>query len=276
VARPERVSAPPTPQAPAPALAGGRILLAEDNVVNRKVAMAVLNNLGYRADAVTNGVEALALLRQEPFDLVLMDVQMPEMDGFEATARIRDPASGVLRPRVPVVAMTAHALSGDRERCLAAGMDDYVSKPIEAATLAAVIARQLSRRGPEAVAAQPQAAAQGRPAVFDRDALMLRLEGDAALCEELLGLFRREVPEQLQAIRDGIATRDLKQVAIQAHSIRGSSCNLGAMAICGAAEALEAAARAGHTDQVQEQFVLMETEIARFEQQMAVAPIPPA
>lgn len=118
-----------------------RILLAEDNSVNQKVALAILKKLGYCAEAVGDGAEAIAALRTVPYDLVLMDCEMPVMDGFAATAAIRDTGSGVLNPQVPVIALTAHAAEGDRNRCLAAGMNDYIPKPIQPATLAAVLER---------------------------------------------------------------------------------------------------------------------------------------
>jgi len=114
-----------------------RIMLAEDNIINQKVALKILENLGYHADAVANGKEALNALETLSYDLVLMDVQMPEMDGFEATKKIRDSESAFRN--LPVIAMTAQAMKGDREKCLKAGMDDYVSKPVRPQELEEVI-----------------------------------------------------------------------------------------------------------------------------------------
>jgi signal transduction histidine kinase/CheY-like chemotaxis protein len=127
-----------------------RILLAEDNITNQRVALGILKRLGLHADAVANGAEALKALENVPYDLVLMDVQMPEMDGLEATRQIRQPRSTVLNPRIPVIAMTAHTMQGDRARCLEAGMDDYVSKPVMPQALATVLAKWLPVRDAEA------------------------------------------------------------------------------------------------------------------------------
>jgi CheY-like chemotaxis protein len=122
-----------------------RILVAEDNPVNQKVAQAILRKMGIRADVVANGQEAINELRIIPYDLVLMDCQMPEIDGFEATSFIRKEASGVLNPDIPIVAMTASTMQGDRERCIRAGMNDFVAKPVKPGELAEVLARWLAK-----------------------------------------------------------------------------------------------------------------------------------
>jgi len=121
-----------------------RILLAEDNIVNQKLAMKLLDKFGFSADIVTNGKEAVKALETEPYDIVLMDIQMPEMDGVEATKVIRDPSSHVKRHDVSIIAMTANAMKGDKEKYLAAGMDSYISKPIHPETLRNVVEEQLS------------------------------------------------------------------------------------------------------------------------------------
>ncbi len=131
-----------------------RILVAEDNVVNQKVALRILQKLGYQADAVADGREALHALEKIPYDLVLMDVQMPQMDGFEATGIIRDPASSVRKHDIPVIAMTAHAMKGDREKCLDAGMDDYISKPVTALALNDILEKYLPGDAASTVPAQ--------------------------------------------------------------------------------------------------------------------------
>ena len=147
---PEVAAAAPPPPRPAPdskggALEGRRVLVVEDNSTNRLVATRLLQRLGVVAETAVDGVDALARLRSAPFDLVLMDVQMPEMDGLEATRRIRAGEPGVPNPGLPIVALTAHAMAGDREACLAAGMDDYLSKPIDPARLREVLVRWLDR-----------------------------------------------------------------------------------------------------------------------------------
>ena len=136
-----------------------RILLAEDNVVNQKVALRILEGLGFRADVVANGMEALSALASIPYDLVLMDVQMPEMDGFEATCLIRDPKSDVRNHDIPIIAMTAHAMKGDREKCLEVGMNDYISKPVTPAALDKILQKYFDVHAPRNDCTPPSKAA---------------------------------------------------------------------------------------------------------------------
>ncbi|NLA74245.1 MAG: response regulator, partial [Deltaproteobacteria bacterium] len=122
-----------------------RILLVEDNVINRKLGLKMIEKFGFRADCAANGIEAIKALESFKYDIVLMDVQMPEMDGLEATRIIRDPGSSVLDHNVKIIAMTAHAMQGDRERCINAGMDDYTNKPIRPQELLDAIERQIQK-----------------------------------------------------------------------------------------------------------------------------------
>ena len=249
-----------------------RILLAEDNLTNQQVALGILRKLGLQADAVADGAEAVASLERVPYDLVLMDVQMPEMDGLEATRRIRDPGSAVLHHGIPIIAMTAHAMQGDRERCLEAGMDDYVTKPISPQALAEAIDRWLPRdaadpapRVPATAAAadSPPAVQQASPAaaagvepspaegavlVFDRAGLMTRVMGDPALARIVADGFLKDVPRLIDILRDGLRSGDTQTAVRHAHSIKGASANVGGEALRGVAEAIELAVAAGDLD----------------------------
>jgi CheY-like chemotaxis protein len=143
-AAPEKTAPPPgPPPVPALALSSARILVAEDNVVNQKVALLHLQRLGYKADVAADGRAAIAAVGQQPYDLVFMDCQMPEIDGYEATRQIRARETSGGAPRLPIVAMTAGALAGDREACLAAGMDDYIAKPVRQDELRQILQRHL-------------------------------------------------------------------------------------------------------------------------------------
>ena len=173
------------------------VLLAEDNITNQQVALNILRKLGLRADAVANGAEALKALEAISYDLVLMDVQMPVMDGFEATRQIRSSQSAVRNPQVPIIAMTANAMQGDREKCLEVAMNDYVSKPVSPQSLAAVLEKWLPHKnGDEVPAADedpPITAApipeMGGSVVFDRAGMLARLMGDAALMQSVSRAF---------------------------------------------------------------------------------------
>jgi PAS domain S-box-containing protein len=224
-------------RAEAPAVRfSGRVLVAEDNAVNQRVAVAQLGKLGVHADVAADGVEALAALARLPYDVVLMDCQMPEMDGYQATRELRrrEGARGEQR-RLPVIAMTANALDGDRERCLAAGMDDYLAKPVHIEALTRALARFLveDRSGagaPERLRARGPDGGSAQAAVDPAAVLRLRREiGDDAVVDDLLRLFAAEAPPQCGEISEAHALGDADRLRRLAHRLRGSSQLLGAL-----------------------------------------------
>ena len=229
-----------------------RILVAEDNITNQQVAVAVLKKLGLRAEVAANGAEAVKALETIPYDLVLMDVQMPEMDGFEATRQIRDPQSHVLDHRVPILAMTAHAMQGDREKCLKAGMDDYVTKPIDVPALIAALDKWLKPTGEgnrllDGENKEPAAASirEEEPPVFDRAALLDRVMNDEELARVVIEGFLDDLPGQIQQLKDSVMAGDARQVEQQAHKIKGAAATAGGEALRAVALAVEQAGKAG-------------------------------
>jgi two-component system sensor histidine kinase/response regulator len=221
-----------------------RVLLADDNPVNQKLAVSLLTKRGHGVVVAGNGREALAALDRQAFDVVLMDVQMPEMDGLEATAAIRrrEQATGT---HVPIIAMTAHAMKGDRERCLGAGMDGYLTKPVRAEALFAAIG-DLAPKGPapqngEDAADEPP----GGESVLDVDEALDRLGGDRELFRDLAATFLDQLPRWMGAIREGVGRGDAGQLKAAAHPLKGSLGTFGAKAAADAALRLEAMARAG-------------------------------
>ena len=211
-----------------------RVVVAEDNRVNQLVVSRLLEGLGHIVTMCANGREAVTAVDRERPDVVMMDVQMPEMDGFAATAEIRRAeAAAPGAPRLPIIALTAFAMTGDRERCLAAGMDDYLSKPI--------------KRGPLAAALQ-RAAGAAAPA-FDVTGALAYTGGNRELLAELLGIFAEDAPGQVRAIEVAVRAADAEALAVAAHALKGSLRALGATAAAALAEELEALGRgAGSLD----------------------------
>jgi CheY-like chemotaxis protein/HPt (histidine-containing phosphotransfer) domain-containing protein len=229
-----------------------RILVVEDNTTNQQVAMGILQKLGLRVEVAANGIEALHALESIPYDLVLMDVQMPVMDGLAATRQIRDPQSGVLNHQVPIIAMTAHALHGDQKKCLQAGMDDYVTKPVEVSALVAALEKWLPTRGegrqPLAGDTKEEAAAapgKESPPVFDRAGLMKRLMNDEELARVVIEGFLGDLPGQIKQLRSYAAAGEVRRVEQQAHRIKGASATVGGEALCALVTALEQAGQDG-------------------------------
>jgi PAS domain S-box-containing protein len=193
-----------------------RILVAEDDSINQMVAEGFLLQLGYCVDIVENGREALRLLAEHDYSLVFMDCQMPEMDGLEATAVIRDPGSNMRNHSVPIIALTANALKGDRERYLAAGMDDYLAKPLCLDSLAEVLAKWLA------------AAPRNEAHIFDEAGLLKRHQGNHALAREIALLFTAKAPKYIAVIRESLAEGNCPAVQQQAHMLKGAAATLGA------------------------------------------------
>ena len=215
-----------------------RVLVAEDNVTNREVALAQLRKLGYRGEAVVNGAEAVDAVARGGYDLVLMDCSMPVMDGFEATRLIR--ASG--HSGIPIVAMTADAMPADRERCLRDGMNDYIAKPVDMNQLRAVLARWLVETRNGETDPEPEA-------VFHAEPLLERLLGDRALAVVVLTGFLEDFPVQLNKLRERLKDGDAEGARAQAHLLKGAAATGGAAGLRDIALALEQAARAGHLDE---------------------------
>ncbi len=224
-----------------------RVLVAEDDITNQKVALAILSKLGCRADAVANGNEALASLRRIRYDLLLLDCQMPELNGYETAARIRDPRSGVCHPTIPVVALTAHAMKGEREKCLAAGMNDYLPKPVHPGTIAAMLDKWLGRAAPTAVP-------------FDQEDLFDRLMGDREIARVVIETFIDDIPRQLAALESHLRAGDAAGAHQRAHSIKGAAANVSSPALQHVAAAMQEAGKAGDLRTMAARFPELESQ----------------
>ncbi len=246
-----------------------RILVAEDNQVNQKVARRIIEKLGYSADTVANGREAVSAIQQIPYDLVLMDGQMPEMDGVEATRAIRALEDGTGR-HTPIVALTAHAMEGDRERYLHAGMDDYLAKPLEPSELAKMIEYHLNKK----IMGAPHEARlckRTRKPVFNQRALLARLDNDIELAEELVQVFLADSEEQTLRIREAFAARDGVKLERHAHTLKGSASNLEAGDIADISKSLQSFASAGDWDSAAVCIGDLEQAFQRFKSAVAVS-----
>jgi len=233
-----------------------RILLADDNITNQQVALAMLTKMGLRADAVADGAEALQALDDIPYSLVLMDVRMPNMDGLEATRRIRseeyrtpDRASLTEGHRLPVIAMTASAMQGDREKCLEAGMNDYITKPVTPQALADVLQKWLpksgTRRDGNANGRSNLPAAVESASIFDVTGLLGRLMGDKQLAVRILDSFLEDMPRQLLSLSKFVEAGSAQDIENQAHRIKGASASVGGTGMQAVALEMEMAGRSG-------------------------------
>jgi PAS domain S-box-containing protein len=243
-----------------------RILLVEDNVVNQRLTVWMLQKWGHSVVVAGSGQAALAALAREPFALVLMDVQMSDMDGLATTAAIRaqEQSTGA---HVPIIALTAHAMQEDREQCLAAGMDAYLSKPLQAQQLFQLIDRLVPCTLPMSELACANAPAS---AVFDPHATLARVHGDSAMLQEVIQLFCAETPELLAAARAAITRGDSQALQRAAHALKGTVRSFGAQAAGAAALRLEVMGRSGDLTQAALACAALEQEVAALERALAV------
>jgi CheY-like chemotaxis protein/HPt (histidine-containing phosphotransfer) domain-containing protein len=255
---------------------GIRILLAEDDATNQKVALHILKKFGYRADAAVNGQEVLKALEKVSYDIVLMDIQMPVMDGYTATHRIRelelkaqqvklnkndseDLSDSEIQllahsGRIPIIAMTAHAMKGDREKCIAAGMDDYTPKPINPEELLEKIEKwtrvEQNVSSPEAEIQkermQPETSEETQP--LDLENALERAMGDKDFLKMLLGGFIQELPDQIESLKVAVAGTDMVALTEHAHKLKGAAANLSAYGVSSAAKSLEDIGRSQNMD----------------------------
>ncbi len=244
---------------------GERILVAEDNLINREVIGAQLGKLGYKSEIVRNGREAVEAIRRGTFDLILMDCEMPEMDGYEATRNIRQGS----QTHIPIVALTANAMSSDKQRCIEAGMDDYLAKPVDPNQLASVLAKWIPER-PTAVRQTSETALRSvetlDASIFDEVSLLRRLMGDRDLAFAVVNGFLQDAPHQIQELNTRISERDIAGVLMTAHSLKGAAATVSAETIRTDVGAIESAAKAGRLEVCSELLHHLTMEYGRFKQ----------
>ncbi len=259
------------------------ILLVEDNVINQEVALGILDELGYPVDVASDGQAALVALQKRRYQLVLMDCHMPNMDGYEATRAIRAGAGGAANTGIAIVAMTANAMVGDRQKCLTAGMDDYITKPIDPDQLSALVeswlakavarehassqagcaqeAQQMAQKdvqqgmqqeAPQALRQEMQQSnIEDAAAIWDKQQALKRISGNQKLLLHLLGLFFREIPPEVECLRLSIEAGDIEAIEAKVHAIKGVAGNLSAMTLHDLAAEIEAYARDGQLTSIQ-------------------------
>ena len=270
-------AAPPAvgPKPLAPAATGGHVLLVEDNPINCEVATGLLELLGYHVDSAEDGRQACTLTATHPYSVILMDCQMPVMDGFTATATIRERERQTQAARIPIIALTANAMEGDRERCLAAGMDDYLTKPFSHQTLADTLARWClpqDQRPPDAsvaslnaqieVGERDKSSPSAAPAQIDRDVwdaiAAIQKPGQTNVLHKIISLYLTSSQAQVTQLRQAWERRDSDAIQAAAHSLKSSSATLGAHRLATLAKQLEEACRIAHVEQADGLIALIE------------------
>jgi CheY-like chemotaxis protein len=246
-----------------------KILLAEDNPVNQKVAEAILHKAGYPVHIVENGLDVVKALRSDCYNLVLMDVQMPEVDGIEATRRVRE-MEGDER-HTPIVAMTAHAMSGDKEKCLKSGMDDYIAKPIRPSDLLDMV-EKWTQSQKDSTKREMTSTSTGRGTgnhqddILDIEEALERFDGDREFYEEMLQDFIEYGTAQVQTIEEAIGKGNPELLAREAHSLKGAAANLSANRLSRLAVELEQRALEGRLEDGHELLERLKEEIRMLQQ----------
>ncbi len=234
-----------------------RILLAEDNQINVRVALAFLEQLGHSVTCVGDGTKAIAILKEQHFDLVLMDVEMPEMDGFEATTRIRNGEAGSANTAIPIIAMTAHAIVGFKEQCLQYGMNDFIPKPVDINDLSAAIARAVPRVNSH------RSAALNPEEILDNSTILRQYGGDNEFLNDLRMIFLKEIPNRVEKLRSALQEKDLQKIAKLAHSLKGVAGTVGAKSVLTLSTHLEKVAKSGLQEETTALLSLLEEELSK-------------
>jgi len=219
-----------------------KILLVEDNETNQMVALAILHKLGYTADSVTNGKQAIQALEKTRYDIVLMDCQMPGMDGYQATEHIRNKKSRVIDHKVPVIALTAHAAKDDRITCLKVGMDDYMAKPFQSQRLADMLKKWLPENSScpqDENQVPPLKEEQSQEEILDWTGFLDRVMDDEDLAKKIFNTFLNETPKRIQQIQKSIDHGEILITEREAHTLKGSSANVGAVILQDIAHKIE-------------------------------------
>ncbi len=236
------------------------MLVAEDNLVNQKVISNLLSRWNCQFEIVGNGKDAVEALRKSEFDIVLMDVQMPLMDGLEATSIMRKEGR-----KLPILAMTAHAMEGDHEKCIQAGMDDYIAKPVKSPVLHEMIQRWVSAPGARSLSPQSESATQD-PVLFDPEALEASSLGDPGVEGEIIAAFLHDARQAISAISNAIQTCDAPELRSAAHGLKGSSLVVGAQSMSLLCLDLEKMGSSGELESAPLIFSRLQTEHARLSQ----------
>jgi CheY-like chemotaxis protein/HPt (histidine-containing phosphotransfer) domain-containing protein len=213
------------------------------------VAIGMLRKLGLKADAVANGAEAVKALETIPYDIVLMDVQMPELDGLEATRQIRTSKS-VRNPNIPIVAMTANAMQGDCKKCLDVGMNDYLSKPVNIKSLAEKLQKWLAAK-PQTVShheAEKSCNVEAKKSIFDQAELLERMMGDSDMAQQILEVFLEDIPKQLESLKQALDACDVENFQRIVHGIKGAAANVSGESLRQLAADIEQACKEGRME----------------------------